>query len=63
MPVREHFRSQRRLNPHTLCSSTSEAEREFVTLHIVLPLSKRMLNSINEWATYGVFGEMGFSIQ
>jgi hypothetical protein len=61
--VREHLRSQRRLNPHTLCSSTSEAERAFVTLHIALPLSKKLLNSISEWGRYGVFGEMGFSVQ
>jgi hypothetical protein len=43
-------------------SSASEAERTFVALHLALPKSEKLLNSIKEWGRYGVFDEKGFKV-
>jgi len=59
--VSKHLGTQRRLNPCAL-SSASEAEKTFVALHLALPKSEKLLNSIKEWGRYGVFDEKGFKV-
>jgi hypothetical protein len=48
----------------THCSSTSlEAKRTFVTLHLTFPMPQKLFNSITEWGRYGVFGVKGLSVR
>ncbi len=56
-PVSKHLRNQRKSNHITHCSSASEAQRTFVTFHLMLStFAKIALNLGKDWGRYdGVF--------
>jgi hypothetical protein len=57
----KHLRTQKKSNPHTLLCD-SEAQRTFLTLHLALPTTQKSLNSMKEWAKFGVFGVTRFIV-
>jgi hypothetical protein len=60
--VSEHLRTQRRLIPYTVFLCFCEAQRTFVALHLVLPTSQKLLDSVKEWRSHGVFGVRGLNV-
>jgi hypothetical protein len=43
----------------TRCSSTSESEKTFVVLHLMLSTPKTLVSLVNEWGRHDMFGVRG----
>jgi hypothetical protein len=56
------FKNSKGVQMFTHCASAFEAQKSFVTLHLVFPMLPKFLNSIKEWGRHEVFGVRKFSV-